>query len=303
MTSEPTLSPAEDAVGLCLAGQISAEVALARLLLGGKAATRIGRELDARRPEAPSPRWEALRRLLDRHAAALDRLAAEIAETSGDHSALGRDAAEGLAAIAAFFDRAVAHSPEAGVALYSLGDPTILAAATAEVVRWLEDAGLLRFGADVLDLGCGFGRIAAALSPRCRSVLGLDVSAGMVAEARHRHAALPNIRFETTPGRDLSALPAEGFDLVLAVDSFPYLVQAGVAEAHVAGAARALRAGGVLAVLNLSYRGDPDLDRVDARRWAGAHGLALETAGANPFTLWDGAAFVFRRPGARAGAD
>jgi SAM-dependent methyltransferase len=293
----PVPPAAEDAMGLCLAGRISAEVALARLLLGGKTAAGIRRELDARRPEPPGPRWDAMRRLLDGHAAALDRLAAEIAETGGDHSALGRDAAGGVAAVAAFFDRAVAHSPEAGVALYSLGDPAILAAATAELVRWLEGAGLLRPGADVLDLGCGFGRVAAALAPRCRSVLGLDVSAGMVAEARRRHAGrLPNVRFETTPGRDLAALPARAFDLVLAVDSFPYLVQAGVAEAHVAGAARALRPGGALAAVNLSYRRDPDGDRADAARWAGAHGLALEVAGAAPFALWDGAAFVFRRP-------
>jgi SAM-dependent methyltransferase len=288
MPFEPPLPPAEDAVGLCLAGRVSAEVALARLLLGGRTAAGIGLELDARRPAPPGLRWMAMRRLLDTHAAALDRLAAEIAETGGDHSALGQDAAGGIAAVGAFFDRAVAHSPEAGVALYSLGDPAILAAATAEVVRWLGGAGLLRPGADVLDLGCGFGRVAAALPPRCRSVLGLDVSAGMVAEARRRHADLPNARFETTPGRDLSALPAGAFDLVLAVDSFPYLVQAGVAEAHVAGAARALRPGGALAALNLSYRGDPDRDRADAARWAGAHGLALEVAGATPFVLWDG---------------
>jgi SAM-dependent methyltransferase len=287
---------AEDAIGLCLAGRISAEVALARLLLGGKTAAGIGRELDAHRPEPPGPRWGAMRRLLDGHAEALDRLAAEIAETGGDHSALGRDGAGGVARIAAFFDRAVAHSPEAGVALYSLGNPAILAAATAELVDWLEGANLLRPGADVLDLGSGFGRVAAALSPRCRSVLGLDVSAGMVAEARRRHGNLPNARFETTRGRDLSALPAGAFDLVLAVDSFPYLVQAGVAEAHVAGAARALRPGSALAALNLSYRCDPDRDRADAARWAGAHGMALEVAGETPFALWDGAAFVFRRP-------
>ena len=107
---------------------------------------------------------------------------------------------------------------------------------------------------------------------------------------------------QKTSGHDLSMFDDASFDLVYAVDSFPYLVQAGVAEAHVAGAARVLRPGGALAVLNLSYRCDLDLDRADAARWAGAHGLVLEAAGATPFALWDGVAFVFRRPGPRAGA-
>ena len=47
------------------------------MLLGGRTAAGIRRELDARRPDPPNPRWKAMRRLLDGHAAALDRLAAE----------------------------------------------------------------------------------------------------------------------------------------------------------------------------------------------------------------------------------
>ena len=202
-----------------------------------------------------------------------------------------------MARIAAFFDRAVAHSPEASVALYSLGDPVILAAATDEIVAWLEAQGLLRPGMDVLDLGCGFGRAAAVLAPRCRSVLGLDVSPGMVAEARRRHAALANVRFAPTSGQSLAALPDAAFDLVLAIDSFPYIVQTGAATAdlHAAGAARILRPGGALCILNLSYRDDPVQDRADAARWAGAHGFTLAVADLAPFRLWDGSAYVLRR--------
>lgn len=117
----------------------------------------------------------------------------------------------------------------------------------------------------------------------------------MVAEARRRHASLANARFETTPGTDLAALPMAGFNLVLAVDSFPYIVQAGLAPVHVAGAARALRPGGALAVLNLSYGRGIEADRADAAAWATAHGLTLEQAGTRPFALWDGAAWVLRR--------
>ncbi len=282
----------DQAIADCLAARISPEVAVARMLLAGTATEGIVAGLARHRSD--DARWAAMARLVEGRAAALDRLAAEVQATGAQHNASGDD---GVARIAAFFDRAVAHSPEASVALYSLGDPAILAQATAEIIDWLEAHALLRPDADVLDLGCGIGRVAAALAPRCRSVLGLDVSAGMVTEARRRNAALANARFEQTAGRDLDALPGAAFDLVLAIDSFPYIVQAGhsLVDRHVEGAARVLRPGGALAVLNFSYRGDKAADRADAVALAGAHGLTLEQAGAAPFSVWDGTAFVLRR--------
>ena len=282
----------DQAIADCLAARISPEVAVARMLLAGTATDGIVAGLARHR--SGDARWAAMARLVEGRTGALDRLAAEVQATGAQHDASGDD---GVARIAAFFDRAVAHSPEASVALYSLGDPAILAQATAEIIHWLEAHALLRADADVLDLGCGIGRVAAALAPRCRSVLGLDVSAGMVAEARRRNATLANARFEQTAGRDLDALPSAAFDLVLAIDSFPYIVQAGhsLVDRHVAGAARVLRPGGALAVLNFSYRGDKAADCADAAALADAHGLALEQAGTAPFSVWDGTAFVLRR--------
>ena len=278
----------------CLAARISPEVAVARMLLAGVAAEGIVAALARHRPDAEDARWTAMARLVQDRGAALDRLAAEVEATGAQHDASGDD---GLARIAAFFDRAVAHSPEASVALYSLGDPAILAQATTEIIGWLHANQLLRAEADVLDLGCGIGRIAAALAPLCRTVLGLDVSAGMVAEARRRSAALPNVRFDHTTGHGLDGVPGGAFDLVLAVDSFPYMVQAGpdVVGRHVAGAARVLRPGGALVVLNFSYRGTGAADRADAPALAAAHGFTLEQDGATPFGVWDGTAFVLRR--------
>ena len=294
MPEWPASESGETAIDACIAGAISPEVAIARMVLAGRDAAAIAAALDR---AGDTPPVASMRALLAGRTAALDALAAEVAATGAEHDASGATPAAGVARIAAFFDRAVRHSPEASVALYSLGDPAILAAATAEIVDWLEAERLLRPAADVLDLGCGIGRVAAALAPRCRSVLGLDVSDGMVAEASRRLAGLDQVRIARTSGEDLDALPPAAFDLVLAIDSFPYIVQTGAetARRHVQGAARALRPGGALCILNLSYRGDEAADHADATAWATQTGMRLLHDGHRPFHLWDGTSFVLSK--------
>ncbi len=197
------------------------------------------------------------------------------------------------------FDRLVRRSPEASVALYSLGNPEILAAATAEIVERLESWDLLGAGRMVLDIGCGIGRLELALAPRVAAITGIDVSPNMIEEAGRRCAGLPNVRLLATSGRDLSVFPGRAFDLVVAVDSFPYLYASGpdLAATHVREAARVLRPGGDLVVLNLSYRGDVDADRQDAGRFAAEAGLAVLRSGERAFRLWDGLAFHLRKGG------
>jgi SAM-dependent methyltransferase len=188
------------------------------------------------------------------------------------------------------FDRAVSISPEASVAAYSLADPLTLGAATNELVTWMTDRALLQPQYRVLDLGCGIGRVAAAIAPRVRAVLGIDISPAMIAEARRRQ---PRLQFEVTDGLGLRG-EAASLDLIIAVDSFPYLVQAEVAECHVADAARLLRAGGVMAIFNLSYHG-LHRDHAVARIWCNSYGFRLTCDGATPFRLWDAAVFIMYR--------
>jgi ubiquinone/menaquinone biosynthesis C-methylase UbiE len=275
-----------DPVAACLAGHLSPELAIAALLLTGHDPAAIRARVDAAR--AATPGWTALAGLV--RDGTLERLQHMIDAAAVDHAEAATPET-----IAAMFDRAVAVSPEASVALYSLGDADRLHAATLEIVDWLGAAGLLGHDKDVLDLGCGIGRVAAALANEVRTVLGIDVSHAMMEQARRRCASLPNVSFAHTAGRDLAVLPNDACDLILAVDSFPYLVQAGVAEQHVADAARILRDGGSLVVLNLSYRANADADRADAERWARRFGLLLDPPGPPPFRSWDARAFRFRR--------
>jgi SAM-dependent methyltransferase len=285
-----------DPVRLCLQGRISPEVALARLLLGGETGEGVARRV--REAAVPSAAWTRLSRLVTDHAEQLSRLRTMLDAAGVDHEFRSTPAA-----IAALFDRAVAVSPEASVAMYSLGDPAILAAATDELAAWLDDEKLVGPEIDILDLGCGIGRVAAALAPRARSVLGLDVSAGMVAEARRRCAGLPGLRFAQTSGSDLSQVPDDSVDLVLAVDSFPYLHQAGLAERHIGETARVLRDEGGLAILNLSYRGDRGADHDDVATWALRYGFSVRHSGMAPFTSWDGTAYVLIKTGPARAAD
>lgn len=69
--------------------------------------------------------------------------------------------------------------------------------------------------ARALDFGCGVGRVTLPLAAECGSVLGLDVSPSMIAEAGRNAQAqgVANVELLCSGGDDLSAW-AEGFDLV-----------------------------------------------------------------------------------------
>ena len=208
-----------------LSGAISAPVALMRLLLPGTPPAALERQAAAA-PDAAA--GERLRRLLDlarQHRDGLGLLE-RMVQAGAAHGGEA-DPAAAIAASRAMFDRLVAISPEASVAAYTLGDAGLLRAATDELVGWLERQDLLSGRPVVLDLGCGIGRLAAALAPQAAEVMGLDVSPGMIVAARQRCGGYGNLRFAVSSGHDLAGVADVSCDLVLAVDVFPYLVAGG----------------------------------------------------------------------------
>jgi SAM-dependent methyltransferase len=103
-------------------------------------------------------------------------------------------------------------------------DPAFAPVAT----RSVELAGV-RAGADVLDLATGTGSVARAAAQAGASVVGVDVSAGMIEVAQR--LSPPDISFQVA---DATALPfaPRSFDAVTCVFAFSHLPDPGAAVAE-----------------------------------------------------------------------
>jgi SAM-dependent methyltransferase len=280
----------------CAGGELSPAVALVRLLIAYGDIDRLQSVLAA---PGPSDRHPATRAAIARVRGLLacnPQGSALVADLLQEERAVP-EAADEVERCRRLFDRFARASEEASVALYSLGKPELLDAATREVVQLLDRLAVLRPERHVLEIGCGIGRFQQALSGRVATITGIDIAPRMIEAARRRCAGLPDVTLLETSGRDLSPFPPGSFDLVLAIDSMPYVHRAGMAlvATHFEEVARVLRQGGDFVILNLSYRGDLELDRQDAPRLAGSVGLRVLRNGTTELRLWDGVTFHLRK--------
>jgi SAM-dependent methyltransferase len=101
--------------------------------------------------------------------------------------------------------------------------------------------------ARILEVGCGTGHWLASLSDLTGQAIGLDLSAGMLAQAQQRPGRLQLVR-----GRaGQLPFPAASFDLVYCVNAIHHFQQQ---RAFVSGARRQLRPGGALAIVGMDPR-------------------------------------------------
>jgi ArsR family transcriptional regulator len=117
----------------------------------------------------------------------------------------------------------------------------------------------------VADLGCGTGALAAELAGRVRRVVAVDQSAEMLRAARRRLAPHPNVeiheaRLEALP------IPDATCDAAVAVLVLSYLREPAAALRE---AARILRPGGRLVVVEAARHGDEELRRRMGQLWPG----------------------------------
>ncbi|WP_246677972.1 class I SAM-dependent methyltransferase [Mesorhizobium sp. B2-7-2] len=285
----------------CMTDGLSVDNALARLAVYTDKTTSAAQladiALDMRPSHAPRRCWlEEIATMLRGKADAFDKVRRAAACVSHDRPD-SEPTAMTVKRLAGSFDRAAAISPAASVQLSSLGDEHRLSTTTAEIVSWLEQQDFLGAHKHILDIGCGIGRLGHALGTHAGHVIGIDISSRMIEIARWRCAGLANVEFRLTSGLDLGDFADASFDGVLALDSFPYLVLAGVAERHFSEIARVLRRGGMAAILNYSYRTSPGIDSGDISRLSQACGMDLVVDGEMPFGSWDGMVFLVRRDG------
>ena len=137
-------------------------------------------------------------------------------------------------------------------------------------------------GKDVLEVGCGTGLVMHRVAERARSVSGIDISSGMLRQARQRGLEVVQA--------DATALPfaSEAFDVVY---SLKVLAHVRDIERALDEMARVTRPGGTLL---LEFYNPVSL-RYLAKRVAGPGKISSQTDESAVYTRWDDALDLTRR--------
>jgi SAM-dependent methyltransferase len=111
--------------------------------------------------------------------------------------------------------------------------------ARAASLRRPEDARI------ALDFGCGVGRLTVALAAQFKHTIGLDIAAGMVAEAERLDCGASGAVFRLHRGQDLVEVPSASVDFLLCMLVLQHLPSRDAVERYIGEFVRVLSPGGV----------------------------------------------------------
>jgi len=157
------------------------------------------------------------------------------------------------------WDRESVDETLAKVAVIGTDDEGVYAESAQVTVGVLEQTVGVGRNDEVLEIGCGVGRVGAVLAPRCHRWIGADVSANMLAHAARRLAGHDNVEFVHVNGWDLHQIADASLDVAYSTIVFMHLDKWD-RYAYVAEARRVLRPGGRCYIDNI--------DLTSSRGWA-----------------------------------
>ena len=109
-----------------------------------------------------------------------------------------------------------------------------------------ERFGLPRRRSVALDFGCGTGRLTRPLAERFERYVGLDISKGMLADARGRNGDVANATFVQNAGDRLASVADQSVDLVYSRIVLQHVSRRAAIRSYLREFARVLVDGGLL---------------------------------------------------------